>query len=68
MEQGYDKDEDIFNIELEDKPYWKSVELGDEVVLDIARDGSVLSIEILHASTVFSGDLKKVIQMAHISA
>ncbi len=64
MEQWYDKEEDIFNIELEDKPYWKSVELGGGVVLDISRDGSVLSIEILHASTIFSGDLKKVIQTA----
>ncbi len=60
----YDKEADILNINLEDKEYWKSIELPNEMVLDISGDGSIISIEILNASKFFSGDAKKVIEMA----
>ncbi len=65
MEIWYDKEEDILNIELEDKEYWKSVEL-ENVVIDIAKDGSITGIEILRASKTFSGDVKKVIEKAKL--
>ena len=32
--------------------------------IDIAKDGSITGIEILRASKVFSGDIKKVIEQA----
>ena len=64
MEQWYDQEEDIFNIQLADKPYWKSVELPSGVIIDVAKDGSIVGIEIQRASLVFSGDVKNVIQMA----
>ena len=64
MEQWYDQEEDIFNIQLADKPYWKSVELPNGVIIDVAKDGSIVGIEIQRASLVFSGDVKNVIQMA----
>ncbi len=62
MEKSYDKEEDILNIQLKDEGYWKSVELPNGVVFDIAKDGSIISIEVLKASKVFSGDIKKVIE------
>lgn len=62
MEQWYDKEEDIFNIQLADKPYWKSIELPNGVVIDVAKDGSVVGIEIQRASLVFFGDVRNVIQ------
>ncbi|MFQ5531524.1 MAG: DUF2283 domain-containing protein [Candidatus Nanoarchaeia archaeon] len=61
MEQWYDKEEDIFGARLQEKEYWKSIELGNGIVLDISKDGSVIGIEILGASKVFSEDVKKVI-------
>ena len=60
----YDKEADVLNIDLEDKEYWKSIELPNGMVMDIARDGSIISIEILWASKFFSGDARKVIEMA----
>jgi uncharacterized protein YuzE len=68
MEQWYDKEEDILNIQLQEKGYWKSIELPNGVVIDIAKDGSIIAIEILHASKIFSGDVKKVIETGKIAA
>ena len=62
MEKWYDKDEDILNIQFKDDKYWKSVELPNGVVFDIAKDGSIIAVEILNASKVFSGDVHKVIE------
>lgn len=64
METWYDKEEDIFNIQLKKEVYWKSIELPSGVVIDLAKDGSVMGIEILHASKIFVGDTRKVIQPA----
>ena len=65
MEQTwYDKKEDILNIELNKGDYWKSIELPNGIVIDISKDGTISGIEILRASKVFSGDVKKVIEQA----
>ena len=63
-EVWYDKEADVLNVEITDKEYWKSVELPNGVVIDIARDGSMISIEILQASKLFYGDARKVIDSA----
>ncbi len=69
MEKWYDKEEDILNIQLDEKKeYWKSVELPNGVVIDIAKDGAIIGIEILRASKVFSGDVKKVLETAQLVA
>lgn len=68
MEQWYDKEEDVMNVQLSEKQYWKSVELPNGIIIDIAKDGSIIAIEILHASKVFSGDVKKVIEAASMAA
>lgn len=62
MEEWYDKEEDILNIELTDSSYWKSIELPNGIVIDIGKDGKIKGIEILKASMVFSGDVKRVIE------
>ena len=68
MEQVYNKEEDIMNIQLSNGSYWKSIELGNGVVIDVSKDGAIIAIEILHASKVFSGDVKKVIESTKIAA
>ncbi len=66
METWYDKDEDILNIQITEKEYWKSIELPNGVVIDISKDGSISGIEILKASKIFSGDVRKVIDQAKL--
>lgn len=68
MENWYDKEEDILNIQLKEGEYWKSIELPNGVVFDVSKDGVVLSVEILRASKVFSGDVKNVIETARQAA
>ncbi len=67
MEKWYDKEEDILNIRLKEGEYWKSIELPNGVVFDVARDGSILSVEVLRASKVFSGDVKNVIETVMVA-
>ena len=61
MEEWYDKEEDILNIELNSGEYWKSIEIPNSIVIDIDKNGKIKAIEILRASKVFSGDVRKVI-------
>ncbi|MAH47540.1 hypothetical protein CMI37_17095 [Candidatus Pacearchaeota archaeon] len=63
-EVWYDEEADVLNVEIEDKESWKSIELPNGFVIDIAKDGSMISIEILNASKVFYGDTQKVIENA----
>ena len=65
-EMWYDEESDILNLEINDKEYWKSIELPNGVVLDIAKDGTITSIEILRASKLFFGDAQKVIEKARL--
>lgn len=64
METWYDKEEDVLNIQIKEG-YWKSIELPNGIVIDIVKDGSISGIEILKASKIFSGDVRKVIEHAH---
>lgn len=64
MESWYDKEEDILGIQIQDKGYWKSVELSNGIVIDLSKEGHVIGIEILEASKIFSGDTQKIIQVA----
>jgi uncharacterized protein YuzE len=64
QKKWYDQEEDVLNIELEKGEYWKSVELGNGVTVDLTKDGEITGIEILNASKVFSGDVKNVIEQA----
>lgn len=64
MKSLYDKEEDILNVQLQEKGYWKSVELPNGIVIDISKEGNIIGIEILRASKIFSGDVRKVIEVA----
>lgn len=64
MENWYDEEEDILNIQLKDEKYWKSIELPNGVIFDIAKNGSIVAVEVLKASKIFSGDVRKVIETA----
>ena len=63
-ETWYDKEADVLNVEINDKEYWKSIELPNGIIIDLAKDGSMTSIEILNASKLFYGDAHKVIENA----
>ena len=62
MEEWYDTEEDILNIELTSEDYWKSIELPNGVIIDIDKKGKIKGLEILNASKIFSGDVRKVIE------
>ena len=68
MKKWYDNGEDILNIQLKAGKYWKSIELPNGVIFDVARDGSIIAVEVLKASKIFSGDVKKVIATAKQTA
>jgi len=61
MESWYDSEKDILGIHIQDKEYWKSIELPNGVVIDVSKDGEIIGMEIFNASKIFSGDVKKVI-------
>lgn len=61
-EAWYDEDEDILTIQIFRGDYWKSIELPNGLIIDISRDGKIISIEIPNAKKVFSGETKKVLQ------
>ena len=48
MENSYDKEEDILNIQIQDKEYWKSIELPNGIVIDVSKDGSINKIGELY--------------------
>lgn len=64
MEEWYNKEEDIMNLELSNGEYWKSIELPNGVIIDLDKKGKIKAIEILRASKIFSGDAKKAIEFA----
>ena len=64
MEMSYDKEEDVLSIQLSNEAYWKSIELPNGIVFDVSKNGKITSIEVFKASKVFSGDVKKVIEIA----
>ena len=64
MENWYDNEEDVLGIHIQDKKYWKSIELPNGIVIDISKDGKVIGIEVLRVSKIFSGDVRKVIESA----
>lgn len=60
----YDKEQDILGIQLFEGEYWKSIELPQGIVIDVAKDGKILGIEIANAKKIFSGKTKKVLETA----
>ncbi len=67
MTRWYDEEEDILGIRIQDKAYWKSIELPNGIVIDLSKDGEVIGMEIHRASKIFFGDIKKVLESAEAS-
>ena len=44
MDMSYDPEVDILSIQLSKEAYWKSVELPNGVVFDVAKDGKITGI------------------------
>ena len=64
IETWYDQDEDVLGIQLKQKGYWKSVEVSKNVVVDLARSGEIIAVEILGARDSFKADIPLVISKA----
>lgn len=60
----YDHEEDILGIQLSKKRYWKSIEVAENVVIDISKDGDIVGIEILKAKDAFKQDIPAIISSA----
>ena len=67
-EVWYYDEEDVLGIQLSSETYWKSVELPNGILIDVAKDGKILGIEIFRAKKIFSGDVRKVIEFAKQAA
>ena len=64
----YDEEEDILGIRIAKGDYWKSIELPNGIIIDVSKEGRVTGLEVLRASKVFSGDVRKVIELAKQSS
>lgn len=63
-ELWYDADEDVLGIQFSKKKYWKSVEVASNVVVDLAKNGEIIGIEILKAKESFKQDVPMIISSA----
>jgi uncharacterized protein YuzE len=63
-ELWYDSEEDVLGIQLTDKKYWKSVEVSENVVVDLSHNGEIIAIEILKASHSFKKDAPLIMSKA----
>jgi uncharacterized protein YuzE len=48
---SYDKATDSLYVELRDEPSKRTIELAEDVMLDLNVDGAVIGYDIQHAST-----------------
>jgi uncharacterized protein YuzE len=63
-ESWYDASEDILGIQFSKKKYWKSVEVAPNVIVDLAKNGEIIGIEILKAKESFKEDVPVIISNA----
>jgi uncharacterized protein YuzE len=63
-ESWYDAEEDIVGIQFSKKKYWKSVEVAPNVIVDLAKNGEIIGIEILRAKESFKEDVPVIISSA----
>lgn len=60
-EVWYDREEDVLGIQLSDKKYLKSVEVSENVVVDLSDDWQIIGIEIYNASRSFKHEVPAII-------
>ena len=60
----YDEEADTIGIMLKDKTHWKGVEISKHVVVDLAKDGEIVGIEILGVKEAFKKDAPLIVSKA----
>ena len=53
MQISYDKEVDALAIWLEDAESQKTIDIAEDIFIDVDRDGRFVGLEILHASEKF---------------
>jgi uncharacterized protein YuzE len=64
----YVKDVDILNIELQEGEFAYSEEIGEGVILDIGRNGDILSIEIIDATKRLGKEVAEKVAQRYLAA
>jgi len=64
----YVKDIDVLTIELQDGEYEHSEEIGEGVILDIGKNGDILSVEIIDATKRLQKDVADKIAQRYLTA
>jgi uncharacterized protein YuzE len=64
----YVKDIDVLNIELQEGSFEYSEEIGEGVILDIGKNGDILSIEIIDATKRLGKEVAEKITQRYLTA
>jgi len=64
----YVKDIDVLNIELQQRKFEYSEEIGEGLVLDIGKNGDILSIEIIDAAKRLGKEVADKITQRYLTA
>jgi len=64
----YVKDIDVLTIELQEGEYEHSEEIGEGVILDIGRNGDILSVEIVDATNRLQKEVADKIARRYLTA
>jgi len=64
----YVKDIDVLTIELQEGEYEHSEEIGEGVILDIGKNGDVLSVEIIDAMKRLQKEVADKIAQRYLTA
>jgi uncharacterized protein YuzE len=64
----YVKDIDVLNIELQEGTFEYSEEIGEGVILDVGKNGDILSIEIVDATKRLGKEVADKITQRYLTA
>lgn len=64
----YVKDIDVLNIELQEGSFEYSEEIGEGVILDVGKNGDILSIEIIDATKRLGKEVADKITQRYLTA
>ncbi len=63
-ETWYDSEEDVLGIQLARKKYWKTVEVSQDIAVDLSDDGDIIGLEVFHAKQHFKKDAPLIVSKA----
>ena len=64
----YVKDIDVLTIELQEGEYEHSEEIGEGVILDIGKNGDILSVEIIDATKRLQKEVADKVTQRYLTA